>query len=152
LYRVEAQYSATDDKDINFEIATGIKMPVNITGNKVFGSPGADDNLFAVIGQIMNALDQQDSKEVSDLLGKLDSRMNSFLETRAELGAKLNRVELSQSRLTDIDLNLRELQSKTEDADIAQLITTLKSYENVYQASLSVGAKVISPSLVDFLR
>ncbi|MNR52985.1 flagellar hook-associated protein FlgL [compost metagenome] len=78
--------------------------------------------------------------------------MNSFLEVRAELGAKSSRVSLSEERLKDININLKSLQSKTEDADMAELITTLKTYENVYQASLSVGAKVISPTLVDFLR
>ncbi|KRE97962.1 hypothetical protein ASG89_29095 [Paenibacillus sp. Soil766] len=152
MYHLEAQYSRTDNKEIYFDIATGIRMPVNVIGNAAFGNPSDDDNLFKVLNQITNALDQENSAGVSNLLGKLDTRMNSFLETRAELGAKSSRVQLSEERLKDININLKSLQSKTEDADMAELITTLKTYENVYQASLSVGAKVISPTLVDFLR
>lgn len=152
MYQIDAKYSRTDDKLIYFDIATGVRLPVNIVGDSAFGGPSDDDNLFKVLNQITNALDQQNTAEVSNLLGKLDSRLNTFLEMRADLGAKMSRVQLSEERLKDIDINLKSLQSKTEDADMAELITTLKSYENVYQASLSVGAKIISPSLVDFLR
>lgn len=149
---IGAAYSTTDTHDINFEIATNIIMPVNITGDKVFGKPTDSDNLFRVMNDITNAIDGMQYHQVSDLLGKLDSRMNSFLEVRAELGAKVSRIQLSEERLKDININVQSLKSKTEDADIAQLITQLKMAENVYQASLSVGSKVISPSLVDFLR
>ncbi|MCR4284967.1 MAG: flagellar hook-associated protein FlgL, partial [archaeon] len=47
---------------------------------------------------------------------------------------------------------LKELISYTEDADIASLIMDLKHQENVLQASLQTGAKIIQPTLLDFLR
>ncbi|TVY09333.1 flagellar hook-associated protein FlgL [Paenibacillus cremeus] len=150
--KMSAQFSNSDTKDINFEIATGIKMPVNITGDKIFGKSTDSDNVFRVMNELVNSIDRSDYSGVSDLLGKLDSRINKGLEVRAELGAKSNRVQLSADRLSDISTNLQALQSKTEDADMAELITNLKTAENVYNASLSVGSKVISPTLVDFLR
>jgi flagellar hook-associated protein 3 FlgL len=42
--------------------------------------------------------------------------------------------------------------SKNEDVDMAEVIMRLKSEENVYRASLSAGARIIQPTLVDFLR
>ncbi|MNG36545.1 flagellar hook-associated protein FlgL [compost metagenome] len=54
--------------------------------------------------------------------------------------------------MKDLNLNISELDSKTEDADMADTIMKLKTDENVYQASLSVGAKLIQPSLLDYLR
>jgi len=44
------------------------------------------------------------------------------------------------------------LLSKNEDVDIAEAIMYLKSEENVYQASLAGGARIIQQTLVDFLR
>ena len=41
--------------------------------------------------------------------------------------------------------------SKNEDVDIAEAIMNLMNELNVYNSSLAVGAKVIQPSLVDFL-
>jgi flagellar hook-associated protein 3 FlgL len=41
--------------------------------------------------------------------------------------------------------------SLNEDVDIAEAIMKLQNEENVYRASLATGARVIQPSLVDFL-
>jgi len=78
--------------------------------------------------------------------------MDKILNQQAEIGARVNRVELMQNRLKDLELNLTDLQSKTEDIDLEKLIIDAKINENIYQASLSVGAKIITPSLVDFLK
>ncbi|MCL6459837.1 MAG: flagellar biosynthesis protein FlgL, partial [Gorillibacterium sp.] len=74
------------------------------------------------------------------------------LTVRADVGAKTNRIELAQDRLSDINVNLQTLQSKVEDVDVAGLITNMKTEENVYQSSLSVGAKLLQTSLIDFIR
>ncbi|WP_274362506.1 flagellar hook-associated protein FlgL [Paenibacillus thermotolerans] len=152
-----AANESTDDGIIEFEIGVGVRVPVNVPGNQVFGSlkpdgTPVDDNAFKVLQNISDALDREDFDAVREGLGKLDSRIDKFLEIRADLGAKMNRVELANERLKDISINLQTLQTKTEDADYAEVITNLKTSENVYQASLSVGAQIIRPSLVDFLK
>ena len=52
----------------------------------------------------------------------------------------------------DENLSINELLSKTEDIDIAQKVMEFKMAENVYTASLQTGAKILQPSLLDFLR
>ena len=44
------------------------------------------------------------------------------------------------------------MRSDAEDVDMADVIMYLKMAEAVYQAALSAGARVIQPSLMDFLR
>lgn len=151
-YVVAAKNSNADEGNINYEIGTGIYMPVNVSGNAVFGTSSDKDNLFGVLENIINKLDAGDTAGVSNQLGNLDSRLTKLLETRSDIGAKQSRVQLSSDRLKDSSINLQSLQSKVEDADIAELITNLKTNENIYQASLSVGSKIITPSLVDFLK
>lgn len=148
----KAATTSTDNSDINFEIGAGVKLSVNVSGDRVFGSPEEDDNLFQVMNTLISGLEKNDNKAVNDALGKLDSRIDKFLGVRAEVGAKMNRVELAQDRLDNISSNLEMLQTKVEDVDVAVAITNLKTSQNVYQASLSVGAQIIRPSLVDFLR
>ncbi|MEN6351305.1 MAG: flagellar hook-associated protein FlgL, partial [Syntrophomonas sp.] len=58
---------------------------------------------------------------------------------------------LQQSRLESIQTTFTSLLSKTEDANIAEVIMQLQLQENVYAASLAAGARIIQPSLVDFL-
>ncbi|SDS98648.1 flagellar hook-associated protein 3 FlgL [Paenibacillaceae bacterium GAS479] len=142
----------TDNGTVDYVVGEDIQLPVNISGNTVFGTPGASDNLFAVMGRITSALQSGNYGALSNELASIDSRQEGLLKIRAESGARSNRIDLMQNRLADLGINLTELQSKTEDADYAGLLMKSKIQENIYNASLSVGAKIISPSLMDFLR
>ncbi|QGQ93518.1 flagellar hook-associated protein FlgL [Paenibacillus psychroresistens] len=147
-----AENEETDQSNINFELGAGVKIAISVNGDQVFGKAGDEDNLFKVLKDIQKSMDANDMKALTDGIGRLDKRMDAFLETRADIGAKTNRIEMIQDRLKDIGINLTTLQSKTEDADVAAVITSLKTDENVYNSSLDVGAKLIKPSLIDFLR
>ena len=78
--------------------------------------------------------------------------MNNILRVRADIGARQNRIELTSNRLDSDYTNFTKLMSNNEDVDMAETIMNLQNEENVYKASLSGGARVIQPTLVDFLR
>lgn len=142
----------TDSGQIQYIVGEGVQMPINMTGNDVFGNTGEADNLFAIITNLSSALTSGNITEVANQLDKIDTRTETILSARSEVGAKTNRVELMQERLSDLNINLTDLQAKTEDADYEELIMKSKIQENIYNASLSVGAKIISTTLVDFIR
>ncbi|WP_342480744.1 flagellar hook-associated protein FlgL [Paenibacillus sp. FSL L8-0340] len=142
----------TDSGQIQYIVGEGVQMPINMTGNDVFGHTGDSDNLFSIINNISDALKKGDLTAITGQLDNIDTRVETILSARAEIGAKTNRVELMQDRLSDLNINLTDLQAKTEDADYEELIMKSKIQENIYNASLSVGAKIISTTLVDFIR
>ncbi|MDK8194486.1 flagellar hook-associated protein FlgL [Paenibacillus sp. UMB7766-LJ446] len=142
----------TDKGKINFIVGESVQLPINVNGNEVFGNETEEDNLFVTVNNIMKALTDGNIEELSKQLDNIDSRMDKMLAIRSELGAKTNRVDLMMGRLDDLNINLTDLQAKVEDADYAELAMKSKIQENIYNASLSAGAKIISPSLVDFLR
>ncbi|ADO58851.1 flagellar hook-associated protein FlgL [Paenibacillus polymyxa] len=143
---------ATDTGNVNFIVGENVALPINVTGNEVVGTSADADNLFTIFNQLSSSLASGDIKTSGDQLANIDSRMDKMLKVQSEMGAKSNRVELMQNRLSDLEVNLTDLQSKTEDADYAELLMNSKIQENIYNASLSAGAKIISASLVDFLR
>lgn len=147
-----AATQSTDSQQINYQFSAGVTIPINVTGNVVFGSGSESDNLFNVLKGLQNAFASGNQNNARALMDQLNGRLNKFLDARAEVGARSNRIDLMENRLKDLNLNLNELDSKTEDADMSETITKLKEDENVYQASLSVGAKMIQPSLLDYLR
>lgn len=152
-YQASTAGSATPNTGvINFEIGVGVKIPVNVSGKAVFGQPNEANNMFVALEDLSYSLKSGNIRAVGDSIGKLDERIDAFLSVRADIGAKTNRIELAEDRLVDININLSSLKSKTEDADMAAVITNLKMDENVYQASLSAGSRLIQPSLVDFIR
>jgi len=78
--------------------------------------------------------------------------IDNLLAARSTIGAKINRLELQRSRLESTQVSYTSLLAQNEDADIAEVIMNLKMQESVYQASLAAGARIIQPSLVDFLK
>lgn len=136
-----------DFNKISRGINPSIEMDININGQYAF--KGAIEDLNKLIDNMEN----YDQEAISNTdLANLDGVINNTLAYRAELGAKINRLDLTESRLEDDNLSIQKLKSKNEDIDIAETIMNLKMKENVYQASLASGARIIQPSLMDFLR
>jgi len=142
----------TDDGAVYYEVGIGTDLTINVTGNQVFGRAADQDNLFQVLERIANALLNGDKEGAAAEMNHLDSRYEKVVSVRSEVGAKTNRVELMQNRLLDLELNVTKLQSKTEDADIAEVLMRYQTDENVYRASLAMGSRVILTTLLDFLR
>ncbi|WP_150270515.1 flagellar hook-associated protein FlgL [Paenibacillus tepidiphilus] len=141
----------TDDGLLYYTVGDSVQLPINITGNSVFGGEDSD-NIFAVIDKISEALANGNTADISSELGNIDTRYDKILAVQADIGAKSNRVELMKNRLSDLGVNITDLQSKTEDGDYAELLTQSKIQENIYNASLSVGGKIIQNTLIDFIR
>lgn len=147
-----AQNVDTHNGAITLETSNGMIMSVNIAGSDLFGDSADSTNAFKVLDDLKNGLYNNDQAAISQAIGDLDSRIDHVLEKWSEIGAKSNRLELTKNRLEDENNNLKKLLSDVEDADMAELITKLKSEESVYEAALASGARIIQPSLVDYLR
>ncbi len=89
---------------------------------------------------------------IGGFIGKVDAHLNQLLAVRADIGARVNRMELVANRISDNTISFTTMLSNVQDADMAGVIMYLKNAENVYKAALSTGSKVIQPSLIDFLR
>jgi flagellar hook-associated protein 3 FlgL len=150
---LNAQTEDTDTEKFNLQFTAGVKVPINVTGQEVFGNSADADNLFKVLKDIQNSLaSPPDKAALSAASSLLNNRFDKIINIRSEVGARTNRVELIDQRLKDLTLNLNDLQGKTEDADMAETITKFNMEQSVYQASLSAGAKIIQPTLIDFLK
>ena len=116
------------------------------------GSVGSKGKLVQDFDNFIAALDAGDHDAVNDIIAELDLDTNNLLRVRADVGARVNRIELTANRLDNDNINFTKLMSENEDVDMAETIMNLKNEENVYRASLAGGARIIQPSLVDFLR
>lgn len=113
---------------------------------------GQKAGLFDMLDKLEDNLLAGRQEDLSNMLGRIDAHINSILTVRSEVGAKSNRMELITNRIEDDTLNFRDLMSKIEDADMSKVIIELMNEENVYRSALGVGARIIQPTLLDFLR
>ncbi len=144
-----------DQGEVDYQIGAGIYISVNLLGDKVFGASGDAAGLFAVVDSFKSALNDTSAagtQAIQDIIPQLQKNLENVITAQAEVGGKQNRLEFTMSRLGDLNLNYQSLQSLTEDADMPSVITELKTAESIYQASLDTMARIIRPSLLDFLR
>ncbi|MCS7204282.1 MAG: flagellar hook-associated protein 3 [Leptospiraceae bacterium] len=110
-------------------------------------------SLFDVLIKFRNDLLKGDQLEISGQdIGNLDVALENLLRYRSELGARHNRLEEFAKKISWDKITLTELVAKTEGIDYAETIMNLKWIENVYNYSLNVGARIIRPTLLDFIR
>ena len=101
--------------------------------------------------EIGNALGLEVTNGANKIPG-LDGIYENALAVRADVGARQNRVEMMENRLSLQEINVTKQLSKNEDTDYAKTITDMVTQESIHQAALSVGAKIIQQTLVDFIR
>ncbi|MFB5674714.1 flagellar hook-associated protein FlgL [Paenibacillus terreus] len=141
-----------DDGEVEYQIGAGIYVPVNLIGDKVFGVSGDPNGLYAVVDSLKNALESDDTAGIQATIGQLQNSLQNITTVQAEAGGKQNRLDFTMSRLEDLQINYTDLQSKVEDTDMAKAISELKTSESIYQSSLDTIARIIRPTLLDFLK
>jgi flagellar hook-associated protein 3 len=111
------------------------------------GSPDVMGNLLVLI----EALRENNREVVNSVIDGLDDSLDEILNQRATAGAKSIRLETTQLRLTEYSLSFTKLLSEVEDADLTKLVAELAQKENTYKAALQSAAKIIQPTLLDFI-
>ncbi|MED4054297.1 flagellar hook-associated protein FlgL [Niallia taxi] len=128
------------------EVSSGVTMKANV-------NPATfNQEMFDVVQEIQDKMANNDNTGLDDLLTRLDSVMNSLSGEKSELGARYNRLEMVESRIDAQEVLANKVLSDNEDVDMEVAITNLSVQQSVHNASLSIGAKIIQTSLIDFLR
>ena len=168
-------------QDISYHVSNGSEVKVNIEGQNVIGWSGdatndgykAGTNLFDTIDKALLGLSgessykvvdttgavqtfpttpQSSSQLISSCLDELETDLDRITKSQSELGARMNYVDSTDSRLGSNEITFTKLQSNNEDIDVAKASVEVSSAQSVYEAALSVTAKVTKASLVDYLR
>jgi len=150
-----------NSEDVVIEVYDGIQMKVNTPGAELFQNV---DNMMAKISDLLDPNrpgGPATGEEIGNALGGVAEQStgdditaihNKILEAQSDVGARQNRVELMENRLSIREIGVTKQLSNNEDVDYAKAITEMVTSESIHQAALSVGAKIIQQTLVDFIR
>jgi flagellar hook-associated protein 3 FlgL len=139
-----------DTGQITRTVGANLKVRVDATGPETFGS--GDTQLFTVLQSISDSIRAGDTAALGDNLKKLDSAGDLMKNTLSEVGARYNRVTQMKQSAQDRLLSVTSQLSDVEDVDLPKTIMDMQLQQTSYQAALAASAKVIQPSLIDFLR
>jgi flagellar hook-associated protein 3 FlgL len=150
-YNAAAVYQGSGAADVvNRTVGVGTPVRVNLTGPEALGT--APNDLFTLLNTIQTSLSTGNTTNMTNNLAQLDTIRTQMQSALSDVGARYNRLEAMKVRAEDANLNLRKGLSEVEDIDLSKTITDLQLQEVAYKASLSATARVLQPSLTDFLR
>ncbi len=137
-----------DLDDFEVSISQTTRVAVNLNGHSLFKE---EVDVFRVFADIRNALNDNDPEGIEDLLSEMDAVQDHISGKQGELGSRIQRIELTSTQIDNALLNLGELISIEEDVDLAETISELRVAEVTLEAGLNSGARVVRPTLLDFL-
>jgi flagellar hook-associated protein 3 FlgL len=136
-----------DHGDLRVEVSPAVEMVINVRGDPLI------TGIYHAIAQIKRYVESSDIELLSRQgLQELQNQLDNLLRIRAEVGSKIQQIEMVRHRLDKRRVDFTELLGGIEDADMAEAITKLKMAETTYQMTLATMARMESMSLLDFLR
>jgi flagellar hook-associated protein 3 FlgL len=158
-YRVEVAPDGTrsyvwqghDAGSVQRRIGPETQVRADSPGNAVFGDDAAGvETVFAMLDRI--AAELRAGGEIGPRLDEIDARMNTMLGELASVGTRYKQLETGQQAMAKATADLKGQISAIEDIDLAEMLVELQAQEVAYQAALGATARVLQPSLLDFLR
>jgi flagellar hook-associated protein 3 FlgL len=143
---------STADHPVLRRISDGESLRIDVTGPEVFGTKG--DDLFALVQGIADKLNTSpvDVDALSTDLAALGDAQDRISTAQATIGARSARVEKAADLNSGRELTLTAQLAAIEEVDIPKATMELSAQQLGYQASLAVTAKILQPTLMDFLR
>ena len=137
-----------DNGQIVREVEPGTDMVINTPGDPLF------TDVFNTVISLRDALQASpfEASDVASVAADLETQLDNVLDVQAATGTKVRRLEATSDRMEASEVGLRELLSKAEDADMAEVASQLNQQQFVYQTALAVNGQILRTSLLDYLR
>jgi len=150
---------AGDSQESRIAIDDGINVKVGFDGRRIFMGDGDGDgnpdpgreDLFEVLQDLWTALQSNDGPGTAQILTRLDRGVEQLSSSRTEMGASAETLLGFEGRLEQREVDLQSRLSEVQDADLAEVVSRLVQQETALQAGLSAMARIVTPSLLDFL-
>lgn len=132
------------------DVVIGDNLQINLEadGSQIF--QGVSD-VFDVLTTLQTALLANDSVTMENQITPLSDAIQQINDVRAQNAVQYQRMEATENHYTYFKSNVQDLLSRTEEIDMASAAMDLQIQQTAYQATLASSAKIIQPTLVDFL-
>jgi len=129
--------------------ADNMEMRVEADGSRIF--QGAED-VFDALDQLIIGLQTDDVALIHSQIDRFEQSQEQVQMVRAESGAKYQQLQLVEQQTAKLKLTFEEMMDSTEKAIIEETVIDFNNQELAYELALNAAAKIIQPTLMDFLR
>lgn len=141
-------FSGAPGSSVERRIDSETTVRVDADGGAIFGA--GPTSVFALVDSIVS--DLRAGTNISARLGEIDTRLEIMKGHRATIGTR--HAQMMRAEETNLlqSVSLETQRSGIEDLDLAKAVLDLQMQEVSYQSALAVTARVLQPTLMDFLR
>lgn len=136
---------------VRIMIGEDTEINLHADGREIF-TPSAQEDTFEVIADLITALEQDDTAAISTLTLKLDTVRTQVSEFRASSAPKMYQLESTENFWSNYKSKLEKLLADTEDVDLNEAAMRLNQLDLAYQSTIATAARIIQPSLLNFLK
>ena len=162
-YVRDAAYAATyqgDDGEARFIIGENSTVSVEANGENIFNPDRDGDgntdagavDIFLQLKNLIDGLENADPAAIQATIEPLWDAREQVNNVRSELGPKIDRLNMNENYWANLRPQLRQAITDIEDADLPKAAMELQTLELSYQTTLATTAKIIQPTLMDFLK
>jgi len=131
------------------DLAPGVGVRVDTSGAAAFGT--GDDSVFAIFDRVATAI-TTGAGASSEQLADLDAALGRLTVAQTDVGTRYARVDSLKTTGAQRSLALTSAKADVEEVDLAKSLMELSMHEQAYQVALGAAAKVVTPTIMDFLR
>ena len=146
-----------DSGVIEIQANRSTRVAINLSGDGVFQGVGVAGgvDLFDTLGDLETALTANDvssANGVTAQIGRLGDGLDQISAFRAQIGARIETLDTARQGLETMQLKTTEMRSNIEDVDTLKMYSDFARLQQAFQAALESSARVVQPSILDFIR
>jgi flagellar hook-associated protein 3 FlgL len=109
-------------------------------------------NVFTALDTLREALERNDTNGISASFANLNESLDTVLQARAEYGALVRTMDTLEVGHSANEVSETAQLSAVEDSDFVKDASDVAALQLALEATLNTSARVLQPSLLDFLR
>lgn len=133
------------------KIGVSASVQAGVNGGEVFRGTAGGTDIFQTVADFSAALAANDQNGILSAISGLENSFNQISASVSDVGGRISRLNAVKEDLSVYGLEVETSISTLEDADIAGLITNLKSNQVALEAALASAGKVFSTNIFDYL-
>ncbi|MBW4096186.1 MAG: flagellar hook-associated protein FlgL [Acidobacteria bacterium] len=141
-------YTGIAGSSVDRRVGASTTIRVDSDGSAIFGT--GSTSVFSLLSTVADNL--RNGVDVSAQITDLGNSLNSIINGRSELGARQSQLEAVKTTIQNDGVALETQRSNAEDIDLSKAILDLQTQQLTYTSSLAITAKVLQPTLMDYLR
>jgi flagellar hook-associated protein 3 FlgL len=156
----DANYNPTyngDDGEFRIMVSDNVEVNIVADGRNIFqDAANGGVNIFDELKNLIDGLENPDpvagSAQIEATVNVLQDGRDQINSRRSEYAPVLYRLQATDEYLTNLRPKVEEAMASLEQADIAKAVVELQNLELAYETTIATAARIIQPSLLDFLR